>query len=192
MQTARFRLRWRPALPTGGALPARLDLRRMTEVRVKAFLLDLLRSIGLYVLIVVGGSLCFLCVAPMFGYLPYSDRPGPGWYGKFPALSWAAFWDGVVSMFDWALLLVPYALVAGLIVFAVARLLERFKAPRVLVAVVGALLAGFVSGYIVLAIGWYIAIAEAPVYFAIVLGLVFGVFLLPSARRNSAESPGMA
>ncbi len=148
---------------------------------MKKVLLDLLRSIGLYILVVVGGSLCFLSLAPVFGYLPYSDRPGPGWIGKFPAIGWADFWHSIDFLLGWALLLVPYASVAGLIVFTVARLLERFKTPRVVVAIVAALLAGFVSGYIVLGIGWYIAIADAPVYFAIVLGLIFGGFLLPTS-----------
>ncbi len=149
---------------------------------MKRLLLDLLKSIGLYLLVVVGGSLCFLSLAPLFGYLPYSDRPGPGWIGKFPAIGWADFWHGVVNMFGWALLLLPYATVAGLIVFTVARLLERVKTPRVIVAIVAALVAAFASGYVVLAIGWYIAIAEAPVDFASVLGLIFGGFLLPKSR----------
>ena len=146
---------------------------------MKRFLSDLLRSVGLYLLLVVGGSVCFLSLAPVFGYLPYSDRPGPGWIGKFPGIGWADFWQGVAYMINWALLLLPYAMVAGLIVFALARLLERVKIPRVIVAIVAALVGGFVSGYVVLGIGWYIAIAAAPVYFASVLGLVFGGFLLP-------------
>ena len=149
---------------------------------MKRFVLDLLRSIGLYVLLVVGGSLCFLSLAPVFGYLPYSDRPGPGWIGKFPAIGWADFWHSVDFLLGWALMLVPYAMVAGLIVFALTRLLERFKTPRVVVAIIAALISGFASGYIVLGIGWYIAIADAPVYFAIVLGLIFGGFLLPKRR----------
>lgn len=150
---------------------------------MKSLSLDLLRSIGLYVLLVVGGSLCFLSLAPVFGDLPYSDRPGAGWIGRFPAIGWADFWHGIVFMFNWALLLVLYALVAGLIVFAVARLLERVKTARIVVAIVAAVLAGFVRGYIVLGIGWYIAIADAPVYWAIALGLIYGGLLLSKSRR---------
>jgi hypothetical protein len=102
-----------------------------------------------------------------------------------------AFWHGVVFLTSWALLLVPYAVVAGLTVFAVARLLERVRTPRVIVAVVAALLAGLVSGYIVLGIGWYIAIADAPVHLAIILGLIYGGFLLPRTRavRERSVSP---
>ena len=155
--------------------------------RVKRLFLDLLKSIGLYLLVVVGGSFCFLSVAPVFGYLPYSDRPGPGWFGRVPAIGWAEFWRGAVFMLGWVALLLPYAIVAGLIVFAIARLLERFRTPRAVVAIISGLLSGFVSGYIVLGIGWYIAISEVAVDVASVLGLMFGGLLLP--RRRSARSP---
>ena len=79
-------------------------------------------------------------------------------------------------------LLLPYAFVAGLVVYSLARLLERLKTPPVVVAIVAALLAAFVSGYIVLGIGWYIAVSEAPVYFAMVLGAIYGGFSLPRRR----------
>ena len=148
---------------------------------MKKLLIDLLRSVGLYVLLIVGGSFVFLTLAPVFGYLPYSDRPGPGWIGKFPAIGWADFWHTAQNMFGWALLLVPYAIVAGLIIFSVARLLERFRTPRIAVALVAAVLAGLVSEHIVLGIGWYIAIAQAPGYVAMALGLMYGGFLLPRA-----------
>jgi len=162
---------------------------------LKRLLFDLLRSIGLYVLLIVGGSFCFLSLAPVFGYRPYSDRPGPGWIGKFLGVGWADFWHGVVFMFGWALLLVPYAIVAGSIIFALARLLERLKAPRLVVAIVAALFAWFVSGYIVMGIGWYIAIAGAPVDFAAVLGLIYGGCLLPrsrAVREGKLQQPAQA
>jgi len=152
----------------------------------KSWLFDLLRSVGLYLAVVVGGSVCFLSLAPIFCYLPYRDRPGPGWFGKFPAIGWADFWHGVAFMSSWALLLMPLAAVAGLIVFSVTRILERFRTPRTVVAVVGGLLAGLVSGYIVLGVGWYIAIAPAPVYVAAALGLIYGSVLLPRSRAVNA------
>ena len=154
---------------------------------MKRLLIDLLRSVGLYVLLIVGGSFLFLCLAPVFGYLPYSDRPGPGWIGKFPAIGWADFRNTVEYMLGWALLLLPYAIVAGLIVFSVARLLERFRTPRIAVALVAAVVAGLVSEHIVLGIGWYIAIARAPGYVAMALGLIYGGLLLP--RVSNLQRP---
>jgi hypothetical protein len=145
---------------------------------------DVLKTVGLYLVVVVGGVLSFLSLAPVFGYLPYSDRPGPGWFGRFPAVSWAEFWRGASFHFGWSVLLLPYAAISGLMLLLVVRVLERFRTPRVLVAVVGALFGGFVSGYIVLGIGWYIAIAAAPVYVAMVLGFIFGAWLLPRKRAR--------
>jgi hypothetical protein len=153
----------------------------------KSWLFDLLRSVGLYLVVVVGGSVCFLSLAPVFGYLPYSDRPGPGWIGKFPGIGWADLWHVVVYMSGWALLLMPLAIVAGLVVFSIARVLECFGTPRIIVAGVGGLLAGLVSGYIVAGVGWYIAIAETPVYFAAALGLIYGSVLLPRSRAVRAS-----
>ena len=149
---------------------------------MKKFVIDLLKSTGLYLVVVVGGVLSFLSLAPVFGYLPYSDRPGPGWFGRFPAVSWGDFWRGAGFHLGWSVLLLPYAAISGLILFLVVRVLERFRTPRVIVAIVGALVGGFVSGYIVLGIGWYIAIAAPPVYVAMVLGLIFGAWLLPRKR----------
>jgi len=144
------------------------------------FAIDLVKMVGLYLLVVVGGVLAFLSLAPVFGYLPYSDRPGPGWYGRFPAITWSQFWHGASSCFGWSLLLLPYAAVCGLALFLVIRVLERFRTSHFVVAVVGALLGGLVSGYVVLGIGWYIAIAAAPVWVAMMLGLLFGAWLLPT------------
>ena len=154
----------------------------------KSWLFDLLRSVGLYLAVVLGGTVCFLSLAPVFGYLPYSDRPGPGWIGKFPAIGWANFWHNALYMFEWAVLLIPLASITGLIMFSIARILEGFGTPRTIVAVVGGLLAGLASGYIVLGVGWYIAIAAAPVYFAAVLGLIYGSVLLP--RRRAVHASG--
>jgi len=69
------------------------------------------------------------------------------------------------------------------------RGLESFQPPRWIVAVVGALLGGLVSGYVVLGIGWYISIGAAPVYFATVLGLLFGAWLLPKKRAGVEPRP---
>jgi hypothetical protein len=146
----------------------------MTRVAI-----DLLKMVGLYLAIVVGGLLGFLSLAPVFGYLPYSDRPGPGWFGQSPAVSMSEFLRGVGFQLGWSALLLPNAALSGLALFVVVRALEHFRTPPWIIAVVGALLGGVVSGYMVLGIGWYIAMAAAPVYFAAVLGLLFGALLLP-------------
>ena len=150
---------------------------------MKGFIIDLARSLGLYVLVVVGGVFCFLSLAPLVGYLPYSDRPGPGWLGR--AANWREFLGGVGFLLAWAPMMLPHTVTAGSILFLIARALERFGTPRLAVAIIAAVLAGFASGYLVLAFGWYIAIAEPPVYFAMALGIVFGAWLLPRPQRYS-------
>jgi len=152
------------------------------------FAIDLVKMVGLYLLVVVGGVLAFLSLAPVFGYLPYSDRPGPGWYGRFPAISWRQFWQGASFSLEWSVLLLPYAAACGLALFLVVRVLERVRTSHFVVAVAGALLGGLVSGYVVLGVGWYIAIAAAPVWVATLLGLLFGAWLLP--RKEAGVEQG--
>lgn len=49
------------------------------------------KSLALYLLGAVGGTVTFLSLAPVVGYLPYSDRPGPGCLGSFSAVNWHEF-----------------------------------------------------------------------------------------------------
>jgi hypothetical protein len=154
---------------------------------MKKLVLDGAKSLGLYLLVVVGGTVAFLSVAPVVGYLPYSDRPGPGWFGSFPAVNWLEFVENFRFMLGWAMLLAPYAVVAGLIIFSLARALEFVRTPRLIVALVCAVISACFSGYLVLAFGWYIAIDTLPVYFAMLMGLLFGGLLLPK-RRVVADS----
>jgi hypothetical protein len=47
----------------------------------------------------------------------------------------------------------------------------------------------FAGGYVVLGVGWYISIAAAPVWIAMILGFLFGAWLLP---RKSGEPAAAA
>ena len=145
---------------------------------------DLVKSVLLYLLFIVGGVLCFLSVAPVFGYAPYGDRPGPGWYGPFPATTWPSFWEGILFLSSWATLLLPYATAVGLLLYGVTRLLERVRLHRMVVAIIVAVLSGFASGYVVAGIGWYIAIAGPPVDFAMLLGILYGGWFLPKRTTD--------
>jgi hypothetical protein len=146
---------------------------------------DLLKSVGLYLLVVIGGTVAFLSLAPVFGYLPYSDRPGPGWYGRFPAISWAEFIDTVRYMLGWAKLFIWQASFFALIIFLLARGLELVRTPRFVVAIICAVVSVFLTGLLMLAAGWYISIGAAPFYFAILLSVVFGALLVPKRPVRS-------
>src|SRR5438270_9914662 len=39
-------------------------------------------------LIILGGLFLYMTIVISIGYLPYSDRPGPGWYKKPFGISW--------------------------------------------------------------------------------------------------------
>ena len=153
------------------------------------FVFDLVKSVGLYVVIVIGGTICFLCLAPVVGYLPYSDRPGPGWYGSFPAINWAEFIETVRFMLSWAELFIWQAILFALLIFLLARSLELIRTPRFVVAIVCAVVSVFLTGFLILAAGWYISLGAAPFYFAILLALVFGGLLIPKRRiRKTADT----
>jgi hypothetical protein len=143
---------------------------------IKKFALSLAKTIVVYALMICGGTFLLLVFSSLVGFLPYSDRPGPGWYNWLetaPDLATLRFF------FSWTLLLLPYCLVIGFLLFLGASLLALLKAPRWLIGLLGALASGYLSLYVVLGIGWYIAIAAFPVLGAGVLGLLFGAAILP-------------
>lgn len=142
---------------------------------VKRFAKDLVKSVALYCLTVAGGTVLLLLVLSGIGYLPYSDRPGPGWHAAhIPTLREIGFYLSFGTFF-----LVTLSLFWGVALFLFARCLGWLSAPRPLVAVSGAIAAGFVTCMGVAGAGWYIAIAAFPVYAAGILGLLFGALLLP-------------
>jgi hypothetical protein len=128
-----------------------------------------------YALSLAGGTFLLLVVVSTIGYLPYSDRPGPGWYAAhIPNLreigyyaSWATFFVG------------PFALLWGILLFALVRVLGWLAMPRWLVRTIAAVFAFFLSLLGLAAAGWYIAIAGVAVYGGAAIGSLFGVWILP-------------
>jgi hypothetical protein len=127
-----------------------------------------------YTLFLAGGTFLLLVVVSAIGYLPYSDRPGPGWYAAhIPNLqeagynaSWATFY------------VAPFALLWGMLLFVLVRALGWLAMPRWLVRTVAAVCAFFLS-LLGLAAGWYIAIAGVAVYGGAAIGSLFGGWVLP-------------
>jgi hypothetical protein len=128
-----------------------------------------------YALFLASGTFLLLILASAIGYLPYSDRPGPGWYAAhIPNLreigyyaSWATFFVG------------PFALLWGILLFVLVRALGWLAMPRWLVRTVAAVFAFFLSLLGLAAAGWYIAIAGVVVYGGAAIGLLFGGWILP-------------
>jgi hypothetical protein len=128
-----------------------------------------------YALFLAGGTFLLLVAVSAIGYLPYSDRPGPGWYAAhIPNLhevgyyaSWATFFVG------------PFALLWGTLLFVLVRALGWFATPRWLVRTIAVIFAFFLSLVGLAATGWYIAIAGVVVYGGAVIGSLFGGWILP-------------
>jgi hypothetical protein len=144
------------------------------------------KSLALYLATVAGGVTLFLILAPLFGYLPCSDRPGPGTFDRFPALGWQAFWANAWDMLGYGLFLGLLFLIPGavgvLLIRGVERVVRRLLALRLLAATIAA---GVAGGWM-LGAGWYIAAGPALLAVAVALGAFAGGWLLTgraSTRR---------
>jgi hypothetical protein len=146
----------------------------------------LIRSIALYVknaaictivytLFLAGGTFLLLVVVSAFGYLPYSDRPGPGWYvAHIPNLQEIGYYA------SWATFLVgPFALLWGALLFVLIRALGWLAMPGWFVRTIAAVFAFFLSLLGLASAGWYIAIAGVVVYGGATIGSLFGGWILP-------------
>ena len=108
------------------------------------------------------------------GYLPYSDRPGPGWQtARLPTLEEIRFLAG----FAW--LLLPSSATYGLIFSASAIALGFCAVPRWGLRILAVPLAFVASGLMMAAAGWLIAISSVGIYIAAGCGALWGFFLFP-------------
>lgn len=113
------------------------------------------------------------------GYLPYSDRPGPGWqHPHIPSWSAISFYFGFAMYTG-----VPTLFYAGAHTL-LAYVYEVCSLPKWLVRVLGGVTAFLSAGLLMEGAGWMIAIAAAGVYLAALSGLLWGIFVLPSFVRS--------
>ena len=115
-----------------------------------------------------------LLIVNCSGYLPYSDRPGPGWQSPhLPSKDELGFFLGFA-----AYMVRPTAIYA--LAFGVIGLLFGLcSLPRWLVRLLGSPLALIAAGFLMMAAGWMIAISALGIYVAAVCGFVWGLLLLP-------------
>lgn len=151
----------------------------------------ILKTFGQYALVVVGGLTAFMILSPVVGYLPYSDRPGPGWYGFFPTFTLAELWDLTVYMAGFTSFVLWTAVFYITPLIVLTRVAERLGVRSGAVRVVGATAMGVMTWWIVCGVGWFIAIGLVPVIVATLLAIVFGVWLLPS-KAGKHEAPETA
>src|SRR5260370_15455642 len=133
-------------------------------------------TVVLYNLVVMLTVLVLLLGCSAVGYLPYSDRPGPGWgnvAAHVPRLEEIQYFGA------WTIYLVPMCAFWGSVLFFLGAWAAWFKTPRWLIWVSGALFYGFLTLLATDAAGWYIAIAPFPVYGTGVAGALFRALILP-------------
>ncbi len=121
------------------------------------------------------GTSLTLLVASSIGYLPYSDRPGPGWWGRvhWPSLVEAENYLGFAPLFGY------FCLFFGVGLFLLSLTLGFASSPNWLNRIIGGIISALAAGFAVAGAGWYIALAQLGPDVAIVLGLIYGVFLFP-------------
>lgn len=148
--------------------------------------LGLAQAVGYYLLLVTGTPLVAMVVMTFVGYMSYSDRPGPGWYGLRLGISARELWFFV----GWWAFTTLTAIPAAAVLYAFCAALRAMRAPRWLLAALCGLVSLFVSMYLFLAAGWYIALSIEPVAVAGLAGLVYGLVLLPRLPVPLTDSSG--
>lgn len=140
-------------------------------------------------MIVAGGETLFLILAPLVGYIPYGDRPQPGFHPISGTFTWSNFRLFVLDQLGYglyfAILTAPGALVSAIVI----RALELMPKPvpmRITGGVVCAIAAGFcmliAAGTINMALpGWIVSVA---------LGALAGAWAMP--RRAKPLPPPAA
>jgi hypothetical protein len=121
------------------------------------------------------------------GYLPYSDRPGPGWQSPhLPSKEELQFF------FGFALLLLRGAAFYGSLFALLSIILGWCRAPRYLNRVVATILALVSSGIMMAAAGWMIAISAMGVYTAATCGALWGLLVFSRLVPRFSYLPPLA
>ncbi|HEY6306625.1 MAG TPA: hypothetical protein VI488_09240 [Candidatus Angelobacter sp.] len=132
---------------------------------------------SLYTLFTMAGLLILLLGCSAVGYLPYSDRPGPGWGNvpaHFPRLEEVRFFAGWAAVF-----FLPLCVLWGSMFFFLVEWSGWFGAPRWVIRISGVVLCGVLTLLATDGAGWIIAIAAFPVYGTAFAGALFGGLVLP-------------
>ena len=147
--------------------------------RLRALAAQFARTTLLFSITVAFGTTLVMLFVSSLGYLPYSDRPGTGWWSRVhvPSLTEIGSYLGFAPWFCY------FCLYFGGGLFVLSVLLGWAHCPRWLVRVIGAITAGPAAALAVAAGGWYIALAAIGPDTALVVGLAYGAFLFPKSIR---------
>ena len=146
---------------------------------MRTFFRQLLLAAILFEAVVVGGLALFMGIGMIFGYLPHSDRPGPGWHEPSQTVS------SLPIVWEW-LSLNPWTppIIGAVICVLLKAVLIVPRAPFAMVRVVGALLAGSAAVLWVVATGWYFALSLSVQWAGLTFGIICGGWVLPRILHN--------
>jgi hypothetical protein len=154
---------------------------------MKRLLLDYVRSFTIFVLASIGACAVIMLVLPRFGYLTYSDRPGPGWYGGLDFR-----WDSVRHDAGMALGLAVFALPAAVILFPLSfagvRLSEVHGLARTPRAIMGAALCAGLAFITLAGAGWIVSLGWVPLLAGLAGAATYGAAVL-SRKSVPLERP---
>ena len=153
-------------------------------------ILRFLKSLGIYLLVVLGGTILFIALSPLLSYLAYSDRPGPGFLERKQPFSFSELVAGLKFGAGYAIFMAPYAAVIGALCILVVRALEKMRLHRFAVSGIAGVIFFFATGYLALGMGWYIAAGGPLIIFTAVLGLITGALIITNLRKpNQSPEP---
>jgi len=137
--------------------------------------------------VVIGGIALFMAVGMLVGYLPYSDRPGPGWYGPSETIpSLPVVWQWLHLNY-WA----PPMYAAA--VFLLVKTISVVpKLPRMVIRIIGTLLTAFVALFWVLATGWYFSLSLSVQWVSLAFSILYGAWVLPTIIYGKRAPPNKA
>ena len=132
------------------------------------------QAVGFYLCAVTVTPLIAMILMAFVGYLPYSDRPGPGWYGLRLAISVRE-----LRLFvDWWVFSALAAIPLAAVLFVLDSLLSLVRKPRWLRMTASGTASLLLSGYLLLATGWYIAISGVIPILGGLAGFIHGAWVL--------------
>lgn len=170
-------------LPPCAAIFVLIACRTAASTTVRGIMKAWFNILWSYCLMVSASAVLLLLICSAIGYLPYSDRPGPGWGNiepHFPALQEIKYFS------SWALLLLPICYFMGTVLFSFMAWIKWLRVPTWLARILGGICCSGLSMLAVAAAGWDIAISLFVTNSVGVCALLFGVLVLPriSAHRE--------
>jgi hypothetical protein len=131
-----------------------------------------------------------MCVRAV-GYAYNDDSNNRYWAGYKPGFDWFKYWSAVQFYGSFALFFIPFAFVVGLFLFVIVQGAILGRVPGIAVRAIAILCATVGTGWIVIGVGWYANLPASAMYFAILLGFVFGTCVYEIGGRLEQKASNL-